>query len=105
MLLPRHDAVLAFSGNTAAAYPLILLMANSISSYRAALLGELEFYRMAAHLERVINSMINRMQTDPLIRGTSSESLPFTGTGDQIVLGGFRTSSTSPAAPNGNLAK
>lgn len=89
VLLPRHDAVLAFSGSTAEAYPLILQMANSISSYRAAINGELEFYRMAAHLERVINSMMNRMKPDSLIRGTSNEPLPFSGTGDQILLGGY----------------
>ena len=88
MLLPRRDAVAGFSGSTAQAYPLLLQISNAISSYRPAADGTLEFLHLLGHLERVINSMMSRIRSDPAIIGGPNQ-LEFASYGDALILGGY----------------
>lgn len=87
--LPRRDAVVAFSGGTEQGYPLILQMSEAISAYRAAADGHLEFFRMAAHLERVVNAMMSRLRIDPGVRGAVPHWKEFASAGDVVILGGY----------------
>src|SRR4051794_36376632 len=64
-LLPRRDAVAAFSGSTAQAYPLLIQLANAIRAYRASATGVLELFDLLGHLERVADSMLTRLKPDP----------------------------------------
>jgi hypothetical protein len=89
MPLPRRDAIAAFSGDTAQAYPLMLQFSNSINSYRAASDGTLEFFRVAAHLQRVMNSMMDHVYPDPRLSGAITTERPFSSSGDTVVLGGY----------------
>lgn len=89
LTLPRRDAVVGFSGDTAEAYPLMLQLANAIASYRVAADGTLEFFHMVGHLERVINSMMRTIDPDPAISGTIVNYLPFATTSDTLILGGY----------------
>ena len=87
--LPRRDAVAGFSGSTAQAYPLLLQIANAISSYRAAADGTLEFFNLVSHLEHVVNAMMGRIEADPAIVGNQSGQREFATVGDALVLGGY----------------
>lgn len=87
--LPRRDAAIGFSGSTGQAYPLLLQLANAISSYRAAADGTLEFFHLAGHLERVANSMMDRLIVDPAISGDQNTHREFATTGDTLILGGY----------------
>lgn len=87
--LPRRDAAIGFSGSTGQAYPLLLQLSNAISSHRPARDGTLEFLRLAVHLERVANSMMERLVTDPAISGAQGNSREFATNGDALVLGGY----------------
>jgi hypothetical protein len=89
MPLPRRDAIAAFSGDTAQAYPLMLQCSNAITSYSSASDGTLEFFRVLAHLQRVMNSMMNHVYPDPLLSGAATEERPFSSYGDTVVLGGY----------------
>lgn len=87
-LVPRRDAVAAFSGETAQAYPLLLQIGNAMIGYEPAASGGLEFTRLAKHLERVVNLMMERLEVDPQVSGAGVAS-PFRGLGDVIILGGY----------------
>lgn len=90
ILLPaRPDSVIAFSGATAQAYPLVLQMMNSIQTYRPATNGNLEFFHMLAHLERVANSMMGEIIPDAAVIGAPRTSRNFSTRGDSIVVGGY----------------
>jgi hypothetical protein len=89
MPLPRRDAVVAFSGSTEQGYPLLLQIASAIAAYRAALDGHLEFFKMAGHLERVMNSMMNRLRIDPAVHGIAPNHREFATRADAVVLGGY----------------
>jgi hypothetical protein len=87
--LPRRDAVAGFSGSTAQAYPLLLQLANAIGYYRAAADGTLEFSRLAGHLERVANAMMNRIIPDPAVTGTPLTNPEFATRDDTLIIGGY----------------
>jgi hypothetical protein len=89
MPLPRRDAVAAFSGYTGQAYPLMLQCSNAISGYRAASDGTLDFSRAVAHLQRVMNSMMDHIYPDPLVSGASASKRPFSSDSDTLVIGGY----------------
>jgi hypothetical protein len=89
MPLPRRDAVMAFSGDTGQAYPLLLQCSNAIGSYSAASDGTLEFFQVAAHLQRVINSMMDHVYPDPYVSGPAATDRPFSSYDDAVVLGGY----------------
>lgn len=89
LLLPRRDAVAAFSGTTAQAYPLMLQIYNAISSYRAAADGTLEFTRLMFHLEQVANAMMDGITRDPAIIGADNDRPEFATSGDTLILGGY----------------
>ena len=87
--LPRRDAVAGFSGSTAQAYPLLLQMANSISSYHPARDGTLEFLDLVGHLERVANDMMRSLEPDRGIVGATDSEGVFATYGDSLVIGGY----------------
>src|ERR1700722_2176201 len=89
ILLPRRDAVAGFSGGTAQAYPILLQLASTIGSYRAATDGTLEFLQLVRHLERVVNEMMGRIEADPSLFGSPSRERQFASYGDALILGGF----------------
>jgi len=89
MLLPRRDAIGAFSGDTAQAYPLMLQCSNAISSYSAASDGTLEFLGVVEHLQLVMNSMMDHVYPDPRLSGAITTGRPFSSSGDTVVLGGY----------------
>jgi hypothetical protein len=88
-VLPRRDAVAAFSGSTEQAYPLLWQVTNSIAAYEGAASGVLEFSVMVNHLERVVNSLLGRLRLDPLVRGGTPTGRLFSTRGDAIMLGGY----------------
>jgi hypothetical protein len=88
MPLPRRDAIAAFSGDTAQAYPLLLQCSNAIGSYTAASDGTLEFFQVMAHLQRVMNSMMDHVHSDPYVAGVTTDR-PFSSYDDAIVIGGY----------------
>jgi hypothetical protein len=89
MPLPRRDAIAAFSGVTAQAYPLLLQCSNAIGSYSAASDGTLEFLQVLSHLQRVINSMMDHVYPDPHVSGVAVSDRPFSSYGDTVILGGY----------------
>lgn len=87
-LLPRRDAIAAFSGSTGQAYPLLIQISNAIRSYGASASGALEFFDLLGHLERVAGSMLGSLAVDPLLTG-AARPREFSTRGDVIVIGGF----------------
>jgi hypothetical protein len=87
--LPRRDAIAAFSGSTAQAYPLLLQTSNAIGAYRASRDGTLEFFGLLRHLERVINSMMRRLRIDPAVHGAFGPRPEFAAAGDSLLIGGY----------------
>lgn len=88
LTMPRRDAVAAFSGSTAQAYPLMLQMGNAILGHSPALDGALELNNLFDHLEGVANSMLERLQPDPAVRGTRP-GREFASFDDMVLIGGF----------------
>lgn len=89
MPLPRRDAIAAFSGCTAQAYPLLLQLSNAIGSYRAAADGGMEFLHVLTHLQNVVNSMMSHVNVDPLISGAATTGRPFSTYDDALIFGGY----------------
>src|ERR1035441_6667935 len=87
--LPRRDALAAFSGSTAQAYPLLLQIANAIRAYRPAEDGTLEFFEVIGHLERVANTMMGTLVVDPALRGSHTVGRQFATSGDVVIVGGY----------------
>lgn len=87
-VLPRRDAVAAFSGSTAQAYPLINQFANAINAYRASASGAVELFDLLGHLERVADSMLARLVPDPGVASAAGRR-EFASRGDVIIVGGF----------------
>ncbi|MFN4328765.1 MAG: hypothetical protein ACK4FF_07810 [Limnobacter sp.] len=67
--LARKDSVLAFCGDTAFAYPVLLQLVNAILNYEKALSREMDITDLRPHFIKVINSMCS-LVTD-LPKGTS----------------------------------
>lgn len=88
--LPRRDAVAGFSGSTAQAYPLLLQMANAISSYFPARDGTMDFLELINHLQRLANAMMESLIPDPhIIGGVTAAERVFATYNDAVVIGGY----------------
>lgn len=87
-LLPRRDALAAFSGSTGQAYPLLMQIANAIRAYGPSASGALEFFDLLGHLERLADSMLRSLVVDPQVTGITGRR-EFSTRGDVIVVGGF----------------
>jgi hypothetical protein len=87
--LPRRDAVAGFSGTTAQAYPLLLQIANAISSYYPARDGTMDFLELINHLQRLVNAMMESLTPDPHIRGAGAAGRAFGTFNDALVIGGY----------------
>ena len=59
MLLPRSDCVISFTGNTSAAYPLMIQAYNAILMFEAAGNRGLDIPELKGHLIRVFNRSIS----------------------------------------------
>lgn len=92
LAMPRRDAVVAFSGSTGQAYPLMLQLAGAIRSYAPSMEGTLEFFDLVGHLERVVNVMMSNLAPDSLISAPASPRVEFSTRGDVLILGGFSRS-------------
>ncbi len=86
--LPRQGSIAAFSGSTAQAYPLMLQINNAIIGYRPALDGTLELNYLLDHLERIANSMLNQLKTDPAVQAEDKRR-EFSTFDDMILIGGY----------------
>lgn len=84
--LPRRDSVMAFSGSTRQAYPLMMQLSNAIASYGAAATGALEFFKLLGHLERVANDLMTSIKPSA---GHSDQGPVFSSDGDTIVVAGY----------------
>lgn len=61
--LPRTDAVIAFSGATYLAYPLLLQMTQAINSHGPMRDGVLDYARLKSFLLRLLNELFGRFDT------------------------------------------
>lgn len=62
--LPRPGTVLAFSGETHIAYPLLLQMSHAISSHGPARDGVMDHVVLKSYLKKLINELFSRYETD-----------------------------------------
>ena len=67
--LAREDSVLAFSGNTAFAYPILLQLVNSVTNYRKSRSREQDIAALRPHLLKVIERMRGEVHRLPLGNG------------------------------------
>lgn len=55
--LPRTDCLIAFSGGTSYAFPMLLQLINSIGSYRPSTRREVDITLVKSHALRIFNEM------------------------------------------------
>jgi len=65
MALPRSDCAICFAGDTGAAYPLMIQMANAISAHQPTRERALDITRVKDHLLRVFTDVVRHIQTAP----------------------------------------
>lgn len=63
--LPREDSLLAFSGATLFAYPILLQLTNSIRNYRKTLSRELDIASLRSHFLKIIELMRSEVRHLP----------------------------------------
>ena len=63
--LAREDSVLAFCGDTAFAYPVLLQLSNSVTNYRKSRSREQDITSLRPHLLRVIGRMRDEVHNLP----------------------------------------
>lgn len=80
LTLPRSDCALCFAGSTAAAYPLMLQVANAIAAHLPSRNRTMDLARLKAHVLRVCSDLIGRF------RGAA---VPFENREVQFLLAGF----------------
>ncbi len=80
LTLPRSDSVLCFAGNTAAAYPLMLQIANAIAAHQPARDRAMDLLRLKNHVVRVCTDLISRFRGRPT---------PFLTGEVQLLLAGY----------------
>lgn len=88
-MLPRRDAVMGFAGETQEAFPLMIQVANAVSSFRALREGVLELSRFIGHLELVLNEMMRALIIDDAVRTELPWQRAFSTVDDTIVLAGY----------------
>ena len=59
--LAREDSVLAFCGDTAFAYPILLQLSNSVTNYRKSRSREQDITSLRPHLLKVIERMLDEV--------------------------------------------
>lgn len=62
--LPRSGTVLAFSGDTYIAYPLLLQMSHAINSHAPAKNGAMDHVILKSYLIKLANELFSRYETD-----------------------------------------
>ncbi|MFZ5956798.1 hypothetical protein ACOXVJ_04695 [Pseudomonas knackmussii] len=60
--LPRSDAVLAFSGNTQLAYPILLQMSHAISCHGPMRDGIIDIVPLTTYLKRILNELFHGLR-------------------------------------------
>jgi hypothetical protein len=63
--LVRNDSVLAFCGDTAYAYPILLQLSNSVRNYEKATSRELDIANLRPHFLKIIGSMCTQVTDLP----------------------------------------
>jgi hypothetical protein len=86
--LQRNDSLLAFSGDTAFAYPILLQFEKSIPNYRKALSREQDITHLRPHLLNIIESMRNDIRELP--RGTDSQQFRVLFAGFSHITNSFK---------------
>lgn len=80
MTLPRSDAVLAFAGSTASAYPLMLQVVNSIAAHQPSRNRSMDICQLKGHLVHLCSDLIGRFV---------DLALPFDEREVQFLLAGY----------------
>jgi hypothetical protein len=80
LTLPRSDCVLCFAGDTAAAYPLMIQLANAVEAHEPARERSLDLARLKDHLLRVFTDMVRRI---------TDAALPFEKTDAEFLFAGY----------------
>ncbi|MEB8474496.1 hypothetical protein [Acidithiobacillus ferriphilus] len=63
--LPRNDSVIAFSGLTDYAYPILLQLLNATNNYKKSLTRELDVTELIPHIIKIINDMRTSIYDTP----------------------------------------
>lgn len=84
--LARNDAVLAFCGDTAFAYPVLLQLVNAVVNYEKALSRELDITDLRPHFLKVINRMCSLVTDFPLGGANGIDPTDFT-----LLFAGYST--------------
>ena len=69
MTLPRSDCVIAFAGDTAQAYPLMLQLYNSVGAYDASRTRRLDLVQAKTHSIAVVNELRQNIRDLPYGQG------------------------------------
>ncbi len=77
--LPRSDCALAFAGDTATTYPLMIQVANAIAAHEPARERSLDIGRVKNHLLRVLTDFVGRMDTKVLPFARADAEFLFAG--------------------------
>ena len=80
LTLPRSDCALCFAGSTAAAYPLMLQVANAIAAHQPSRNRTMDLSRLKAHVLLVCSDLIDRFRGAPE---------PFENREVQFLLAGY----------------
>ncbi len=80
LTLPRSDCAICFAGDTSAAYPLMIQVANAIAAHQPARERALDIARLNTHLLRMLTDLVARI-TDSV--------QPFSRTDAQFLFGGY----------------
>ncbi len=86
--LQRNDSLLAFSGDTAFAYPILLQFEKSIPNYRKSLSREQDITHLRSHLLNIIESM--RSDIRELPRETDSQRFRVLLAGYSYITNSFK---------------
>lgn len=81
MPLPRSDAAICFSGDSAVAYPLMLQVAASIAAHEPARDRNLDICELLKHLLRLLTDVVDDIK--------DSDLLPFSKHDPEFILGGY----------------
>lgn len=80
LMLPRSDCAICFSGDTDAAYPLMLQIASAIAAHEPARTRNLDLAELKHHLLRVITDIVNN------VRDAAEQ---FNAKNVQFIFGGY----------------
>src|SRR4051794_18479723 len=80
LTLPRSDCAIAFSGDTSAAYPLMLQLSMAIAAHEPARDRNMDITELKSHLLKICTDMMNRAR---------DAALPFEPSDAQFLFGGY----------------